>query len=120
VICRARKVGSAKDGQKIDLLTLLRPLTAGEVLDVTLYYHSEKKISSPLKPLRICAVRKSKEQTERAKRKTLRQIHKNPHKRPPNQTTLEMSGYFVLGDFSQRRILSSRTDSGTLPAQMAG
>lgn len=84
-------------GQKVDLLTLLRPLAAGEVLDVTLYYRSEKKISSPLKPLRICAVRKSQEQAERAKRKTLRQIHKNPHKKPTDQTTLEMSGYFVLG-----------------------
>lgn len=86
-----------ESGQKIDLLTLLRPLAAGEVLDVTLYYRSEKKISSPLKPLRICAVRKSREQAERAKRKTLRQIHKKPHKKPADQTTLEMSGYFVLG-----------------------
>ncbi len=34
-----------KDGQKIDLLTLLRPLAAGEILDVTLYYRSGKKIS---------------------------------------------------------------------------
>ncbi len=41
----------------------------------------------------------------------LRQIHKNPHKKPVDQTTLEMSGYFVLGTsldaetFSAERIL---------------
>ncbi len=86
-----------RDGQKIDLLTLLRPLVAGEILDVTLYYRSEKKVDAPLKPLRICAVRKSKEQAERAKRKTLRQISKHPHKKPTDQTTVEMSKYFVLG-----------------------
>ena len=54
-------------------------------------------MDAPLKPLRICAVRKSREQAERAKRKTLRQIKKNPHKKPVDQTTLEMSEYFVLG-----------------------
>lgn len=86
-----------ENGQKIDLLTLLRPLATGEILDVTLYYRSEKKVNSPLKPLRICAVRKSREQAERAKRKTMRQIKKNPHKKPTDQTTLEMSEYFVLG-----------------------
>ena len=36
------------NAQKIDLLTLLRPLAAGEILDVTLYYRSEKKIDAPL------------------------------------------------------------------------
>ena len=86
-----------ENGQKIDLLTLLRPLATGEILDVTLHYRSEKKVDAPLKPLRICAVHKSKEQAERAKRKTLRQIKKNPHKKPTDQTTLEMSEYFVLG-----------------------
>ena len=68
-------------------------------------------MDAPLKPLRICAVRKSREQAERAKRKTLRQIKKNPHKKPVDQTTLEMSEYFVLGTslktdlFSAERIL---------------
>ena len=82
-----------ENGQKIDLLTLLRPLATGEILDVTLHYRSEKKVGAPLKPLRICAVHKSKEQAERAKRKTLRQIKKNPHKKPADQTTL--ADYFV-------------------------
>lgn len=68
-------------------------------------------MDAPLKPLRICAIRKSREQTERAKRKTLRQIKENPHKKPVDQTTLEMSEYFVLGTslktdlFSAERIL---------------
>ena len=93
------------------MLALLRPLAAGEILDTTLYYRSEKKVNAPLKPLRICAVRKNKEQTERAKRKTLRQISKHPHKKPTDQTTVEMSEYFVLGTslsswaFSAQRIL---------------
>lgn len=86
-----------ESGRKVDLLKLLRPLATGEVLDVLLYYRSEKKAGAPLKPLRICAVRKSKEQAERAKRKTLRQIKKQPHKKPTDSTTLEMSEYFVLG-----------------------
>ena len=100
-----------ENAQKIDLLALLRPLAAGEILDTTLYYRSEKKVNAPLKPLRICAVRKNKEQTERAKRKTLRQISKHPHKKPTDQTTVEMSEYFVLGTslsswaFSAQRIL---------------
>ncbi len=99
-----------KDGQKIDLLTLLRPLAAGEVLYVTLYYRSGKKVDAPLKPLRICAVRKSPEQAERAKRKTRRQM-RAPHKKPLDPTTVEMSEYFVLGTslkadtFSAERIL---------------
>ncbi len=97
-----------KNGQRIDLLTLLRPLVAGEILDVTLFYRSERKIDAPLKPLRICAVRKSTEQAERAKRKTLRQISKNPHKKPTDQTTVEMSEYFVLG---------TSLTSGTFPAE---
>ena len=86
-----------ENAEKVDLLTLLRPLAAGEILDTTLYYRSERKVNAPLKPLRICAVRKSKEQAERAKRKTLRQISKHPHKKPTDQTTVEMSKYFVLG-----------------------
>ncbi len=92
-------------------MTLLRPLAASETLDTTLYYCSEKKANASLKPLRICAVRKSRYQTERAKRKTLRQIRKHPHKKPTNQTTVEMSEYFVLGTslgadvFSAERIL---------------
>ncbi len=100
-----------ENGQKVDLLTLLRPLAAGEILDTTLYYRSERKVDAPLKPLRICAVRKSKEQAERAKRKTLRQISKHPHKKPTDQTTVEMSEYFVLGTslyadaFSAERVL---------------
>ncbi len=86
-----------KDGEKVDLLTLLRPLVAGQVLDTVLYYRSERKVDAPLKPLRICAIRKSKEYAERAKRKTLRQIKKHPHKKPTDSSTLEMSEYFVLG-----------------------
>ena len=49
-----------------------------------------------LKPLRICAVRKSREQAERAKRKTRRQM-RAPHKKPLDPTTVEMSEYFALG-----------------------
>ena len=68
-------------------------------------------MSAPLKPLRICAVRKSREQAERAKRKTKRQISRHPHKKPTDPTTLEMSEYFVLGtslsgqNFSAERVL---------------
>ena len=99
-----------QDREKVDLLTLLRPLGAGEVLDVVLYYRSEKKANAPLKPLRICAIRKSKEQAERAKRKTRRKM-REPHKKPLDPTTLEMSEYFVVGTsllsdtFSAERIL---------------
>ncbi len=98
------------DREKVDLLTLLRPLATGEVLDVLLYYRSEKKVDAPLKPLRICAVRKSKEQAERAKRKTRRKM-RAPHKKPLDPTTVEMSEYFVVGTslssdaFSAERIL---------------
>ena len=100
-----------ENAEKVDLLALLRPLAAGEILDTTLYYRSERKANAPLKPLRICAVRKSKEQAERAKRKTLRQISKHPRKKPIDRTTVEMSEYFVLGTslnsqaFSAQRVL---------------
>ena len=100
-----------EEGNEIDLLTLLRPLQTEEILDVTLYYRSEKKKNSPLKPIRICAIRKSKAQAQRAKRKTLRQMKKQPHKKPLDQTTLEMGEYFVVGTslrsdvFTSNRIL---------------
>lgn len=96
---------------KIDLLTFLRSLATGEILDITVYYRSEKKVNAPLRPLRICAIRKSKEQAERAKRKAKRQISKQPHKKPIDPSTIEMSEYFVLGtslgsqDFSAERVL---------------
>lgn len=99
-----------ENGRKIDLLSLLRPLAAGEILDVILYYRSGKKVDVPLKPLRICAVRKSKEQAERAKRITRRQM-RAPHKKPLDPTTVEMCEYFVVGtslpsdDFSAGKIL---------------
>ena len=43
-----------KGGQKIDLLTLLRPLVSGEILDVTLFYRSERKNDAPLKLSYLC------------------------------------------------------------------
>ena len=95
----------------MELLPLLRERAAGEVLDVTLRYYSEPRKPASAKPLRICAVRKSREQAERAKRKTMRQIKKNPHKKPTDPATLEMSEYFVLGtsltaaSFSAQRVL---------------
>ena len=98
-------------GKQVELLPLLRKLDAGEILDVTLHYYSEPRKPASAKPLRICAVRKSKEQAERAKRKTMRQIKKTPHKKPTDPTTLEMSEYFVLGTslsadtFSAERVL---------------
>ncbi len=54
---------------------------------------------------------KSRDQAERAKRKTLRQIRSHPNKKPTDQTTVEMSEYFVLDTsisadvFSAERIL---------------
>jgi len=85
-----------RDGNHVELLPLLRELTAGEVLDITLNYRTEQRNPTSAKPLRICAVRKSPEQAERAKRKTRRKM-RQPHKKPLDPTTLEMSEYFVVG-----------------------
>jgi len=98
-------------GNQIDLLNYLRPLRAGETLDITLYYRSNRKAHSALKPVRICGVRKSAEHAERSKRITMRQIKKHPHKKPIDPTTIEMSEYFILGSsiqaetFTAERIL---------------
>ena len=64
------------NGKKTDLIPLLESIRTGEVLDVTLYYKSDRRAASPLKPLRICAIRKSAEQIARARRSTLRSIKK--------------------------------------------
>lgn len=85
------------EGKRVDLLSLLRPIATNEILDVVLYYKSERKVASPLKPIRICAVRKSTERIMREKRSVLRGIRKYPHKKPIDQTTIEMSEYFVIG-----------------------
>ena len=78
-------------GKRVELLPLLRKLGEGEILDITLHYYSEPRKPASAKPLRICAVRKSREQAEQAKRKTMRQIKKDPHKKPTDPATLEMS-----------------------------
>ena len=83
-------------GRCVELLPLLRELAAGEVLDVTLHYYSEPRKPASAKPLRICAVRKSPEQAERAKRKTRRKM-RAPHKKSLDPDTIEMSEYFVVG-----------------------
>ena len=83
-------------GKRVELLPLLRELAAGEVLDVTLHYYSEPRKPASAKPLRICAIRKSHEQAERAKRKTRRKM-RAPHKKPLDPDTIEMSEYFVVG-----------------------
>ena len=85
-----------EDGHRVELLPLLRELAAGEVLDVTLHYYSEPRKPASAKPLRICAIRKSPEQVERAKRKTRRKM-RAPHKKPLDPAAIEMSEYFVVG-----------------------
>ena len=85
------------NGKKTDLVPLLESIRTGEVLDVTLYYKSDRRAASPLKPLRICAIRKSAEQIAREKRSTLRSIKKYPHRKPIDPNTLRMNEYFVVG-----------------------
>ncbi len=85
-----------EDGHRVELLPSLRELAAGEVLDVTLHYYSEPRKPASAKPLRICAIRKSPEQAERAKRKTRRKM-RAPHKKPLDPAAIEMSEYFVVG-----------------------
>ena len=85
-----------EDGHRVELLPLLRELDAGEVLDVTLHYYSEPRKPASAKPLRICAIRKSPEQAERAKRKTRRKM-RALHKKPLDPAAIEMSEYFVVG-----------------------
>ena len=86
-----------EDGRQVELLPLLRKLAAGEILDITFRYYSEPRKPVSAKPLRICAVRKSPEQAERAKRKTHRKMKGTPHKKPLDPATLEMNEYFVVG-----------------------
>ena len=98
------------NGRKTDLLPLLESIGTGEVLDVPLYYKSDRKVASPLKPIRICAIRKSAEQIAHDRRSTLRNIKKYPHKKPIDPNTLRMNEYFVVGtslreEFSAAQIL---------------
>ncbi len=63
-----------------------------DYFEITPFYRSEKKIDSPLKPLRICAARKNLEQAERAKRKTRCQM-RAPYKKPLDPITLKADAF---------------------------
>lgn len=100
------------NGERVDLIPLLESISTGNILDIILYYKSERKVASPLKPIRICAIRKSAEQVEHEKRATLRSIRKYPHKKPIDPNTIKMNEYFVVGTslqdgFSAAQILNT-------------
>lgn len=78
------------DGQRFELLPQLRTLRQGQVGEWSAGLHDEHGVI----PVRVCAVRKSRQQTQRAQEKLLREAKKKHRTVKPQ--TLEAAGYIVV------------------------
>jgi hypothetical protein len=78
------------EGEVVELLPRLRELDIGEARDWPVYVRDEQGTL----PVRVCALKKSKEQTEKAQAKLRRRASKKGHALQAD--TLEAAGYVVV------------------------
>jgi hypothetical protein len=106
VIVRANLVSVPLEdgnGQPVELLPKLRTLAVGEVGQWDVFMHDKQGVLG----LRVCALKKSEQQTRNAQSKLKASASKRQRNIQPE--TLEMAGYVVvlttLGDISARQVL---------------
>jgi hypothetical protein len=79
-----------EDGSRFALLEHLRTLTGNQLGDWNVFTNAEDTLISG----RVCAIKKSKEATEKAQRKVIAESRKKGHK--PQPETIEAAGYIFV------------------------